>query len=77
MTLSEITAGRSARVLGLRSPLTERRRLVELGVRSGVVVQVVRRAPLGGPIAVRLGGWLVALRPENAAYIDVEEVAGE
>jgi Fe2+ transport system protein FeoA len=60
----------------MSAPLGERRRLVEMGLRTGAVVEVVRQAPLGGPIALRVGGGLLALRIENASRIEVEEHHG-
>jgi ferrous iron transport protein A len=74
VNLCEVADGRHARVVSLASVGAERRRLTELGVRHGAVVQVVRRAPLQGPIAIRVGGGLLALRPENARRVLVEEI---
>jgi ferrous iron transport protein A len=64
------------RVVELTADGRERRRLTELGVHRGAVVEVVRRAPFGGPIALRVGGGLLALRPGNARRVIVEEHDG-
>jgi Fe2+ transport system protein FeoA len=77
LNLSELQRGERARVVGVACGGHERRRLTELGVRAGAVVQVVRRAPLGGALAVRVGGGLLALRPRNAASVMVELEAGD
>lgn len=72
MNLSELPRGVRARVVGVACGGPERRRLTELGLRTGAAVQVVRQGPLGGALAVRVGGGQLALRPQNAAHILVE-----
>jgi ferrous iron transport protein A len=43
-----------------------RRRLTELGLRGGAEVQVLRRAPFRGPLALRVGDGVLALRLDEA-----------
>lgn len=47
-------------------------RLMELGLIEGAQIRVVGRAPLGGPIHVRLGDYDLSLRAEDAAAIQVD-----
>ena len=49
-----------------------RRRLMDMGVVSGAEVVVQRVAPLGDPIEIRIKGYDLALRLEEAANINVE-----
>jgi ferrous iron transport protein A len=72
VNLCDVACGGSVRILSLDAAGLERRRLTELGVRRGAVVHVIRQAPLNGPIALRVGGGLLALRPENAKHVLVE-----
>jgi Fe2+ transport system protein FeoA len=77
MTLSDVIAGDRVRVAavgvgGAGSP--ERRRLAELGVRRGAVVELIRRDPFGGLLAVRVGGGVLALRADDARDVEVAEV---
>ncbi len=69
MTLSEVPPGSGAVVTAVTVPREERRRLTELGLRDGVRVEVLRRAPFGGPLALRVGGGLLALRRSQAGRI--------
>jgi ferrous iron transport protein A len=50
------------------------RRLMELGIVPGTVIEVVRRAPLGDPIELRVRSVHLALRREEAAFIHVAAV---
>ena len=45
-------------------------RLMEMGLIEGAEVQVLRRAPLGDPLQVRLGDYELSLRTRDAALAD-------
>lgn len=48
------------------------RRLMDLGLIRGTTVEVIRRAPLGDPMEVRLRGFMLTLRRAEAEHITVE-----
>jgi len=48
------------------------RRLLDMGLVSGSEVEVERVAPLGDPMQVRIKGYYLTLRKEEAANIQVE-----
>ncbi len=50
-------------------------RLMELGFVPGATVQVVRRAPFGGPVQYRLHGVSITMRPADAAVVHVQMLA--
>ncbi len=45
------------------------RRLIEMGLTPGTRVCVTKRAPLGDPIEIRLRGYELTLRADDAAKI--------
>jgi Fe2+ transport system protein FeoA len=45
---------------------------MELGLLPGTAVEVVRVAPLGDPLELRVRGCLLSIRREEARAIDVE-----
>lgn len=47
-------------------------RLIDMGVVPGAKVQVVKRAPLGDPIEIKIKGFSLSLRVNEASMIDVE-----
>ncbi len=67
--LDLLPAGSSARVCGVTGDISLRRRLLEMGLTRGVAVDVVRRAPLGDPIELKVRGYLLSLRAEQAAHV--------
>ena len=76
-TLSEMKAASRCRVM---SASTENRelqsRLYALGLYPGVEVQVLRFAPAGDPMQIKVGSTLLSIRKSEARYVQVEESAG-
>ena len=72
--LSSLEPGQSGRVLALRSEGFDRRRLLDLGLTPGTVVECAFPGPMKEPMAYRVRGALVALRPEQTDHIEIEAV---
>lgn len=68
-TLADLRPGMQARVAGLEGVGALRRRLLELGLTPGATVTLLRAAPLGDPLQVRLRGYALALRRADAARV--------
>jgi ferrous iron transport protein A len=73
MKLTNIPIGQSARVLAVNgnSPITKR--LMEMGVVPGVSIRVVKSAPFGDPLEIRVRGYNLAMRRSEAQTIEVEQ----
>jgi len=73
MKLTNIPIGQSARVLAFNgnSPITKR--LMEMGVVPGVSIRVVKSAPFGDPLEIRVRGYNLAMRKSEAQTIEVEQ----
>ena len=67
--LSSLPPGIAATIESLDSPTAVRRRLLELGLTPGSRVCVVRRALFGDPIELRIRGYLLSLRREQADLV--------
>ena len=72
MTLWDAQVGESVRVTGLAATGSGRRRFLDLGFVPGTLIQVVRRSPLGDPVAYRVRGATIALRGVDARQILIE-----
>ena len=46
-------------------------KLLEMGLTTGKVVEVLYRAPLGDPIAIDIDGYVLSLRKDEADLIEV------
>jgi len=71
-TLAELGPGDRARVTKVAGDVDAARRLMDMGLIRGTPVEVVRRAPLGDPIEVKLRGFMLTLRRSEAEHITVE-----
>ena len=71
MTLDELPIGDTAVVLSLGGEPLLRERLAELGFTRGTAVHVVRKAPLGDPLHVRVRSGSFAVRRDEARCIGI------
>ncbi|MGI5923871.1 MAG: DtxR family transcriptional regulator [Lentisphaeria bacterium] len=72
MTLAELKPGESGRIVRVGSVGSIRRRIVDMGAVNGTNVTVVKVAPLGDPIEVKIKGYSLTLRKEEAEAITIE-----
>lgn len=71
MTLDQLEIGQAAKVVKLTGEVGVKRRLMEMGITAGSQVVAVRRAPLGDPLDVKIRGYHLSLRKEEAAVIEI------
>lgn len=73
MRLLDVEIGHKVRVVGFEGSNLDRR-LLRVGVYPGDVMTVIRKAPIGGPMLVSVGGREMALGQRAAARVKVEEL---
>ena len=74
MTLRDGTTGMNLKISEIGdSALKER--LMTMGLIPGTKVQILRSAPLGDPIAIRVRSYTLAIRKADAEKIAVEQVS--
>lgn len=73
-TLYDLDMGDTARIVRIhdRTPLSLRRRLLDMGITKGAMLRVERHAPLGDPVQIFVKGYHLALRLSEARNIEVE-----
>lgn len=72
--LSSFQPGQRGKVIALELPGSARGRVMEMGLTVGVTVEVVRFAPLGDPIELKVRGSHISLRKAEAAAIQMERL---
>ncbi len=75
MKLSELAVGASAVVRDFPKSGAAFVRLREMGLLTGTRVTLVRTAPLGDPIEIKLRGYHLTLRKAEADHVIVESAA--
>ena len=71
MSLADVPHSIPVRVTGVRNGGPISHRLMEMGFIRGAEVKVIRRAPLGDPLQVRIGDYDLSVRSSEAELIDV------
>lgn len=75
MLLKDISIGQRARILGFNEgSQTYRRKLLAMGLTPGVEISVIRVAPMGDPIEIKVRGFAMSLRKIEADALNVELV---
>ena len=72
LTLADIKPGGKARIVSINSSAKTNHRLAVMGMTHDSVVSVVRIAPLGDLIEVKIRGYSLSLRKSQARGVNVE-----
>lgn len=76
-TLGQLPIGARGVVRHVHADRPVARRLMEMGLLPGTPVEVVRVAPLGDPIEIRVRGYSLSLRRRDAAGVALGDVRAE
>ena len=71
MTLNELETGETAVITAVRGDGALRCRLLDMGLIPRTRVTLQKIAPMGDPIEIRVRGYELTLRREDAARIEV------
>lgn len=75
VSLSELQPGDQARICGYRKGnKVYRQRLLAMGLTPNTSFELVRRAPLGDPIQIRVRNFSLSLRKDEASILLIEAV---
>jgi Fe2+ transport system protein FeoA len=74
MTLAEMPIAGRGRVREMALPPDTHQRLMEMGLTRGATIEVVRYAPMGDPIEIRVRGYHLSLRRSEAAGISIDQL---
>lgn len=76
MTLRDLAVGETGRVTGIGAgSKAYRRRLLAMGLTPGTAFTITRHAPLGDPVELRVRGFSLSLRKDEADIVQVERGA--
>lgn len=69
--LSEYKQTGSSRIKNIIGPKSVR--LLEMGLIPGTEIEILRSAPLGFPIEIKVRGYALTLRKSEAQCVEIEE----
>jgi ferrous iron transport protein A len=71
-SLTSLDIGACGTVTEIRIPPSDRARLLEMGLLVGTPVELIRFAPLGDPVEIKVRGYNLSLRRHEADQILVQ-----
>lgn len=71
-TLRDLKVGQSCVVTGVYNKGIMRRRMMDIGIVPGTVIDCVLSSPSGNPMAYRIKNSLIALRNSDALEVGVD-----
>ena len=71
LPLTALAPGGAGKVTEIKVPPASRPRLMEMGLLVGTQVELVRFAPLGDPVEIKVRGYHLTLRKNEAEQIFV------
>lgn len=74
MTLKDLKVGQSGVILKNNTSGALKQRFMDMGITKGVVVTVLKIAPLGDPIEIEIRGYNLSIRKNDAQKIEIKEV---
>lgn len=73
MTLKDLKAGRSARIVSVGGEGALRQHFLDMGLINGAKVTMIKLAPMGDPMELTVHGYELTLRLADAEQIEIEE----
>lgn len=77
MTLKDLKPGQSAVIVSLGGSGELRQHFLDMGVIPGAEVTVVKLAPLGDPMELKIHGYSLTLRMADAQKIEIRDIKSE
>ncbi|MCF0116557.1 MAG: ferrous iron transport protein A [Bacilli bacterium] len=72
-TLDQLKIGQTGTIQNVGGERKLRRRLLDMGVTPGTRVLVIKMAPLGDPIEIKIRGYELTLRKDEAQLLTIDE----
>lgn len=71
MLLNELKVGQAGKIISFTEDSAVAQRIEEMGVTRGETVEIIRYAPMGDPVEIKIRGYLLSLRLDEAKKIEV------
>jgi ferrous iron transport protein A len=70
-SLVDLKVGEAGKVTSFENQGVAKKRLLDMGITTGVTVKLVKIAPLGDPIEIEVRGFNLSLRKSEAKNIKI------
>lgn len=77
MNLTNLAIGETAKIVAVNGENQITKRLLEMGIVPGVAVRMIKTAPFGDPLEIRVRGYHLAMRKSEAQTIEIQKADAE
>jgi len=77
MTVNEMSVGVLGKVKAIKATPTIKKRLLAMGLTPGTEFKVVKVAPMGDPIELKIRGYRLTLRKSEASRLEADLVGND
>ncbi len=75
MNLSELEIGKDAVIESVDcSEISLRKHILDMGLTPGTEISLIKIAPMGDPMEIRVRGYELTLRKDDASYIKIKNI---
>jgi len=71
-TIVDMRPGQRAKIIKVNSSGKINKRIIDMGVVPGAIIEFEQVAPLGDPVKIRIKGYRLSLRKNEASQIHIE-----
>lgn len=71
-TIEDLNIGESATVKKLHGDTSVKRHIMDMGITKGALITLIKVAPLGDPMELKVRGYELSLRAAEARKIELE-----
>lgn len=71
-TIDDMKPGDAATVVRIHGTGAVKKRVLDMGLTKGAPVVLVKRAPLGDPIEIKVRGYGLSLRNTEAVLVEID-----
>jgi Fe2+ transport system protein FeoA len=72
MSLDQLKPGEIGIIISIAGAVAVRRRLLDMGIRKGETIKMIKAAPLRDPLQISLSGGHISIRRSEASLIQIE-----
>ncbi len=71
-TLNVLEPGSKAKVIRIKGKGATRKRILDMGIVTGVEIEIIKRAPLKDPVEFKVKGYNLSMRQREAGLVVVQ-----
>jgi len=73
-TAADLIPGDKAKIIKLLGKANLRKKLLDMGMVAGTTIEIIRHAPLGDPVQIKIKGYHLSLRRAEASHILIKKL---